>query len=171
MSDDNTFTRLINLHLYGAPPSKEVSAHDDWDYCVTADPELTGHFYRHGEGVKVLKRGVRFTQTEYDWIPNEEAQVQLRSLMDEWRAKGWTKFADEVETREEFDGEESQSVSVYDSMGVSKSRRVSKTLPFSAVKFYKELPHDPVEGLRQAINQPRTNGRITNLSTLSGIEP
>jgi hypothetical protein len=160
----DAYTRVINTMLFGAPPAKEVGASEAWDYVVlkAGDKEYDGWYYRHGEGVRVLKTRVRITRTEYEWIPDEKAIAELKGLMDEWRARGLSNFATSVEEQE---GEEGEAVSVYESLGKTKTKRLSKTFPLSAVKFYKELPYDPIKGLREVVSEPRQNARITNLSS------
>jgi hypothetical protein len=162
MNSQDSVTRYMNAVVYGPLPTVDVSASEDWDYVATSDPEWPGHYYRHGDGVRLLKGKVRLSRTEYDWIPDEKAVAELKALMDSWRERGLSNFADSVEIQT---GEEGETFSVYESLGASKRRQVSKTFSFSDVRFVKELPHDPVEGLRRLVSEPRANARIIGLGT------
>lgn len=158
--------RAMNLMMYGAPPAKEVTAQDDWDYLTTNKPELPGHYYRQGDGVRLAKDHVTIRRDEYEWIPNEKAISELKALMASWRANGWGDLADTVETQYEVDDDGGQIPSpVYESLGMSKHRQKHIKVPLSDVRFYKEMPYDPAKGLAYHVSEPRTNARITGLST------
>lgn len=159
------FTSYLNAMLFSPSPSDEVSASEDWDYLVANDPFVNGtRHFRKGKGVKVHKNHVTIRHNEYDWVPNEQAIAELKALMAAWRAGGLELYADAVEMREVFDGEESIEESIYDSLGESMATPRYFKVPIVKVKFYKERPCDPNRGLAELIKEPRSNAQIVGLS-------